>query len=153
MFQPKVVIADLFSVAPQPTPDDLRSLAEQGYKTLISNRPDNEAEAQPTAEHIRTCADHHGLHFIHIPVTLNSISREDIDTFRDSLQQSPTPIVAHCGSGKRAYLLWAAGEVLHQDISVDELVELATRLEIDAKELHHIVEVAAKQPAGPKSSQ
>lgn len=140
MFQVKTVIPGNFAVAAQPTPQDLTILAEQGYKTIINNRPDNEAQNQPKAEDMRTAAAKHGLDYIHIPVTLNTISKSDIDAFRDALQKSPGPAIAHCGSGKRAYLLWAAGEVLYHNRSVEELVGQAAGIDLDAKELHQIVQ-------------
>ena len=145
MLELKTVIPNEFAVAAQPVPEDLDQLAEQGYRTLISNRPDNEKQNQPTAEDMRAAAERQGLNYVHIPVTLGSISRRDIEVFRDSLEKAPAPAVAHCGSGKRAYLLWAAGEVLHQGRDIQELTDKAAGIGIDAKELHQIVQQAAEQ--------
>lgn len=140
MFKVRTVIPGKLAVAAQPVSADLSVLAEHGFKTLISNRPDNEAENQPTADEIRAAAAKHGLSYIHIPVTLGTLSRRDIDAFREALEKSPGPAVAHCGSGKRAFLLWAAGEVLYGNRSVHELVDQAAGIDFDAKELHQIIQ-------------
>lgn len=140
MIELKTVVPGQLAVTAQPMPEDLGLLEKQGYKTLISNRPDNEQEGQPTAEQMRTAAEKHHLTYIHIPVTLDSISRAKIDAFRESLKGAQPPTIAHCGSGKRAYLLWAAGEVLYHGRAVDELIDQAAG--IDAKELHQIVQCA-----------
>lgn len=125
MFQVKTIVPGKFAVAGQPAPQDLLTVAEQGYRTLISNRPDSEAESQPSAEVMRASAATHGLDYVHIPVTLGSISRRDIDAFQEAVESAPKPVLAHCGSGKRAFLLWAAGEVLYHNRPADELVEQA----------------------------
>lgn len=145
MIEVKTVIPNEFAVAGQPTPEDLDQLAQQGYKTLVSNRPDNEKQDQPSAREMRAAAEEHGLKYIHIPVTVDSISRRDIDLFHEAMEHSPAPALAHCGSGKRAYLLWAASEALYHGRSVDQLVERAAEIGLDVKELRQIVQQAAEQ--------
>jgi uncharacterized protein (TIGR01244 family) len=140
MIEPKVVIPDQFAVMPQPSPDDVASLAEQGYRSIINNRPDNEKDDQPKAEEVRAAAREHGLDYEHMPVTMAAITREDVDAFRQHLTLARHPVVAHCATGKRSFVLWAAGEVIHGGRSVDELVSLGRELGLDAQELSQVVD-------------
>lgn len=140
MIELKTVVPGQLTVTAQPMPEDLDPLEKQGYKTLISNRPDNEQEGQPSTEQMRAAAEEHNLTYIHIPVTLDSISRADIDAFYKALQSTESPTIAHCGSGRRSYLLWAAGEVLYHGRAVDELVGQAARIGFDVNELQQIIE-------------
>jgi uncharacterized protein (TIGR01244 family) len=145
MLNVKTVVPGEFAITAQPGPEDLRELTQQGYKTLINNRPDNEGQNQPSAREMRAAAAEHGLNYAHIPVSLDSISRREIDNFHQTIEQSPSPAVAHCGTGKRSYLLWAAGEVLHRGRSTEELVDRAVGIGIDAKELPQIIQRTAEQ--------
>lgn len=143
MVEVRTVIPNEFAVIGQPNPEDLDQLAQEGYKTLISNRPDSEKQDQPSAQEIRAAAEELGLKYIHIPVKPGSISRRDIELFDEALKEAPAPVVAHCGSGQRAYLLWAASEALYRGRSVDELIERGTGLGLDVKELGQIVQQTA----------
>ncbi|MBS3805561.1 MAG: hypothetical protein KGY54_13510 [Oleiphilaceae bacterium] len=91
-----------------------------------------------------TAAAKHSLSYIHISVILVALSRRDIDTFREVLEKSPGPAGAHCGRGKRAFLLWAAGEVLYGNRSVHELVDQAAGIDFGVRELHQIVQHSTK---------
>lgn len=139
MLELKTVIPGQFSVSAQPSPQDVDLLAEQGYKTIINNRPDSEAQGQPAAAQVQVAAQKHGINYIHIPVTVDTISKSDIECFAQAYQHAALPVVAHCGTGKRAYLLWAAGEVLYKGRASADLIHQASGIGIDAKELQHLV--------------
>ncbi len=140
MVEPKVVVANKLAIMPQPSIDEVEDLAQQGYRAIINNRPDREQDGQPTAAEIRAEAKRHGMHYEHMPVTLEAITREDVFAFRQSFTLAPPPVVAHCRTGKRSYLLWAAGEVLDAGRPVQELVDRAATLGVDAKELPQVIE-------------
>lgn len=139
MIELKTVVPGQLSVAAQLTPAHLDLLAQQGYKTVINNRPNNETQDQPAANEVQQAAQKHGMDYIHIPVTVDSISGDDVKAFWDAFNNADLPIVAHCGTGKRAYLLWAAGEVLYNGRSSADLIEQASGIGIDAIELQHLV--------------
>lgn len=140
MVEPKVVTAEKFAVMPQPSANDVEQLSSMGYKSIINNRPDNEQSDQPSASEVREVARQKGLHYEHMPVTLDSITRDDVLAFRQAVTLAPPPVVAHCRTGKRSFLLWAAGEVIDGDRSADELVKQAQELDIDAKELPQLLD-------------
>jgi uncharacterized protein (TIGR01244 family) len=102
------VVDQDFAVAPQITKDDIAAMARDGVRTLINNRPDGEEPGQLAAAEARAEAERLGLTYIHIPVVGGSISAADLAAFARALETSPKPILAHCRSGTRCYLLWAA---------------------------------------------
>ena len=105
-------VADNFWVAHQLDPADIDDLASGGFKTILNNRPDDEEAGQPGAEAVKRAAAAKGIGYRHIPVTSPTIDRAAVDAVGAAVREAPGPIVAHCRSGTRSYLLWAANEVL-----------------------------------------
>ena len=100
-------INEKFGVAAQPGPGDFAAIAELGYRTVISNRPDGEEAGQMSAAEERAAAERHGMAFVHIPVT-GQPSVAQIAAFAEALKVNRKPILAHCRSGMRSRLLWDA---------------------------------------------
>ncbi len=109
---------------------DIEALAQQGVKTIVNNRPDGEDAGQLPAAEARRIAAAHGIAYHHIPVTMASLSRADVDAFALVLASVPRPIVAHCRSGTRSALLWALGRLREGDDPM-ALVAAAARHGID----------------------
>ncbi|HYC13508.1 MAG TPA: TIGR01244 family sulfur transferase [Stellaceae bacterium] len=102
------VVEQNFAVASQVTAKDIAELAREGVKTLINNRPDGEEMGQLSSAAAKSEAEKLGMAYLHIPVRTDTISAADVDAFARALRDSPKPILAHCRSGTRCYLLWAA---------------------------------------------
>jgi len=102
------VVEQDFAVASQVTARDIAELAREGVKTLINNRPDGEEMGQLSAAAAKAEAEKLGMTYLHIPIRTDTISAADVDAFARALEESPKPILAHCRSGTRCYLLWAA---------------------------------------------
>ena len=88
------------SVSSQITTDDVEALKAQGFRAIISNRPDGEEAAQSTAYDIEAAAKRAGLAFHHIPVVGGAIGE-------DALSGADGPVLAFCRTGTRAASLWA----------------------------------------------
>jgi uncharacterized protein (TIGR01244 family) len=93
-------IADGFSVTGQITVDDVKTIADAGYKTLISNRPDSEDGAVPHDD-IRKAADAAGLKFAYIPVVSGAMTADDVRDMARALDEAAAPVLAYCRSGTR----------------------------------------------------
>jgi len=100
-------ITDTFAVAPQIQIADLASLADQGFCTVICNRPDDEAGAVPSAA-LREAASRHGLAFHYIPVTPGVITEAQIAETASVIGAAQGPVLAFCRSGNRSTLLFRA---------------------------------------------
>ena len=99
------VLCDDVEVGGQITPADVSAVAARGVKSIICNRPDNEAAGQPGSADIEAAAKAAGLEYRHIPMAGN-VPLELIETSRAAYADMPKPIVAYCGSGMRSTVLW-----------------------------------------------
>jgi uncharacterized protein (TIGR01244 family) len=93
-------IADGFSVTGQITADDVKTIADAGYRTLISNRPDSEDGAVPH-DYIRKAAEKAGLRFVYIPVVSGAITADNVRDMKAALDEAQAPVLAYCRSGGR----------------------------------------------------
>lgn len=119
------------SVAGQPDTADIAALGTSGATLLINNRPDGEEPDQPGTEAERAAAQAAGLAYLHLPVTGPSLSRSDVDRFREAVLAAPGPVVAHCRSGTRSLTLWAIGEVLAGNLSRAGLLDYGSERGFD----------------------
>lgn len=96
-----------FAVAPQLSAQDMASVAEAGFKSVIINRPDFEGGAdQPTSESVAAAAREAGMRVEYQPVVSGAITPDDVTKFAELLQTMPGPILAYCRSGARCTALF-----------------------------------------------
>ena len=100
-------VSDTFSVSPQLSPADVQTLAEQGIKSLICNRPDGEGADQVNVTEIETAATAVGMETVYLPVVSGNFEARDIDAFRAAVERLPSPVHAYCRTGTRSITLWA----------------------------------------------
>jgi len=107
---------ETLSVTGQISIDDLADIAQSGFKSVICNRPDLEGgENQPTSEQLEQEAKACGMVFAYLPVRMGVIPEERGEAFRNLITELPTPVLAFCGSGKRAAALHAMTESKSQE--------------------------------------
>ncbi len=133
-------VNDTLSVAGQITLEDVAAFARQGYGTIINNRPDGEEPGQPGHEEVEAEAKKHGLEYRYIPVLTNTITRRDVTAHYNAISRGPQPVLAHCRSGTRSYLLWAAARVLFDKESALKIVAEAALKGYDLRVLPSLVE-------------
>jgi sulfide:quinone oxidoreductase len=104
-------IDDSLAVSPQIMPADIPKLAQQGFKSVICNRPDGEAENQPSFADIREAAAAAGLECRYLPVTAGNVGDSDVAAFEAALQSLPKPALAYCRTGTRSALLWSLDQL------------------------------------------
>jgi sulfide:quinone oxidoreductase len=132
-------IAPGLFIAAQLKADDVAQLKDEGFRTIINNRPDGEEAAQPTAAIIRDEAKHHDIAYVYQPVSTSAIAAKDVAEFERNVASAAKPILAHCRSGTRTYLMWAAGQALEGKDPAALVAEAATR-GFDLKALPMLVE-------------
>ena len=99
--QLKQLTADI-CVTGQILPEQVAELAAQGFKALICNRPDNEAEDQPAFAEIEAAATKTGLEIRYIPIVHGQVTMVEVSDFRNAIETLPKPLVAFCRSGARS---------------------------------------------------
>lgn len=102
-----------FSTAPQFSPEEMQEIAEQGFKSVINNRPDGEGGAsQPTSAEMEKAAQAAGLHYSYLPVISGQITEAQTAKFAALLASQPGPILAFCRSGARSTNLFQMASAL-----------------------------------------
>lgn len=104
-------ITDDVYVAGQISPADIPALAETGIKSILNNRPDDEAPGQPAADDVRIASEANGLTYGYVPMAGGQLSFELIADAAAAFDAMPKPILAHCAGGMRSALLWAFSNV------------------------------------------
>lgn len=104
-----MAVAPDVCVAPQLDPSAMAWAAQQGFKSVINNRPDFEGGPdQPTNAAMEAAARAVGLQYAFLPVNGAYQSPEEIERFGELLQTLPRPILAFCRSGARSGKLYRA---------------------------------------------
>jgi len=123
-------VVDGFAVSEQIKADELAELAEQGFRSIICNRPDGEGPDQPTVAEIKAGAEAWKLEFRNIPVISGQLTPGDISAMTAALEEMPKPILAYCRTGTRSIQLWALAEGV-SGRSPEDILEAGTRTGYD----------------------
>lgn len=108
---------DKVAVAGQIRPEDIPDLAAQGFRAIITNRPDGEGPDQPSFAEIQAAAIQAGLEARYLPVASGAVTDQDVQAFRKALRELPGPVLAHCRSGTRSAMLWALAQADSKPVS------------------------------------
>lgn len=101
-------IAPNVSVSGSLQPEDIATMAGQGFRGLINNRPDGEEEGQATNAALEAAAKALGLEYRFIPITGAGLTAEIVAAYGEALKTLPGPILAFCRSGARSTNAWKA---------------------------------------------
>jgi len=135
-----VPITDTLAVASQIDLGDIAEIARLGYRTLINNRPDGEEAGQLTADTARQKAEAAGLAYHHLPFTAATLTAADIAAFDALLRDAKGPVLAHCRSGTRCFLVWAVTQVQAGAASADTLIARGADLGFEVSALKRFTE-------------
>jgi uncharacterized protein (TIGR01244 family) len=116
---------DEISVAEQISPADVSYIAQQGFKTILCNRPDGEVDGQPTIDAIKQAAEDCGIDIIFQPVLTSGITDQNIKDFSVITDNVKGPMLAYCRTGTRCTFLWALSES-SKGRPADQIVTMAT---------------------------
>jgi len=122
-------LTDAVSIAPQITASDVATLAAEGYKAIICNRPDGEGNDQPSFAEIEMAARNAGIATRFIPVATGKVTDEDASAFAAALADLPKPALAYCRTGTRSATLWALSETGKRPVT--QILELAAKAGFD----------------------
>jgi sulfide:quinone oxidoreductase len=139
-------ISPFLSVSPQIYAAHVERLAEQGFKTIINNRPDNETDDQPLVDELSAEAARHGIEFISIPVIPGELTEQNVKEFGDAMSRVTGPVLAYCRSGMRSTSLWALYEARH--MGSDAIIEFASTIGYDLSWQKEFLDEALTHDAG-----
>lgn len=110
-------ISDELSLSEQLQIADIPLLAEQGYRSIVCNRPDGEGSDQPTFDEIKAAAELHNLEVRYLPVVPGQIRDDDVVAFGDTMRELPKPAMAYCRTGTRSATLWSLSQAGSKPVS------------------------------------
>lgn len=107
----------------QPTQEDLRRAAEEGYRTIVNLRPDEEWPAWYSRSFIEDDLD---LRYYHIPVAgADDITEEKALELAAIVDDADAyPVLMHCSSGNRVGALFAARAYYLAGDDVEQALEV-----------------------------
>ncbi len=100
-----------FAVAPQLSREDVARAAAEGFKTIISNRPENEEPGQPSDADLIAAAQSAGITFRSLPFRGPPPPAIVAETVL-LIEQARGPVLAFCRSGNRSAAAWGMAQAL-----------------------------------------
>ncbi|MCO8092143.1 beta-lactamase hydrolase domain-containing protein [Acinetobacter pseudolwoffii] len=94
------------SVTGQMTTSKFQQLIQQGFKSVIVNRPDQETGNSVTVSQLRSIAEKSQVSVIYQPVVSGQLSQANIEEFARYYNELPKPILMVCRSGTRSVALF-----------------------------------------------
>jgi uncharacterized protein (TIGR01244 family) len=124
----RIAINDQVTVGPQPTVEEIKQLARDGFQSVINLRVQDE-EKNEIPPHIEgTLVRDEDMEYVHIPISMKQILHEQIATFRQAITNLHHPIYVHCASGQRAAALAVMDEAIRRDWSGEQALEQAREM-------------------------
>jgi uncharacterized protein (TIGR01244 family) len=114
-------LTEQLSVAAQIDVEDIATLAAQGFRSIINNRPDGESQGQPSSAALEAATHRAGLAYRYIPSLAPPRETAQVEAFATALREMPGPVLAFCRSGTRSCMLWA----LQADAAADAVLATA----------------------------
>ena len=105
------------SVSGQMTTNKFQQLIQQGFKSVIVNRPDQEQGNQVKVGQLRSIAEKSQVSVIYQPVNSGQISQANIEEFARYYNELPKPNLMVCRSGTRSVALFTQAKsqgLLHE---------------------------------------
>lgn len=101
-------MSETCAVAGQIRPADVADLAQDGFTTIVCNRPDGEEFGQPASQDVAAECATQGLAFHYIPIDRSGLTMDMVEQFRRVVDESDGPVLAYCRSGQRSAVIWQA---------------------------------------------
>lgn len=110
------------AVGPQIDLSHLMKLKDDGYETVINNRPDEEVmlTGGPSGADIEREAVKLGLRVIHLPIPGSGFGPEHVEAMRSALKDAGKTF-AYCRSGTRSCNVWALA--MAGDMPADDIIQ------------------------------
>ncbi|MCB5425246.1 TIGR01244 family phosphatase [Altererythrobacter sp. CC-YST694] len=96
--------------SPQIGVAEIADAAALGVTLVVNNRPEGESDDQTPGAEIEAAAHAAGMDYIAIPVTMQTLSQDDVASMAQALGEAKGPVLAYCRSGTRSTLLWSLAE-------------------------------------------
>lgn len=121
-----VYLAPDFAITGDLAPADFAAAASLGFKAILNNRPDGEEENQLTGAAEAKFAWQAGLKYHFLPLDKHELFTDPIvEGMIRAIGELDGPILAHCKSGLRSAIVWAAASA--RSIPVADVLAMLER--------------------------
>ncbi len=110
-------LTDRLSVSPQIAASDMQDISDQGFRSIICNRPDGEGADQPGFDEISVAARQHGLEAVYLPIVAGKVGDDDAAAFDKAMNGLPGPTLAYCRTGTRSATLWSLSQARQRSLA------------------------------------
>jgi uncharacterized protein (TIGR01244 family) len=125
-------VDDRVATGAQPTPEQVTSLADEGFQTIINLREESEFNDGPQARAARDA----GMLFLRVPVSKQHPTDAAVEKFLSVTDdESVYPVFIYCGSGNRAAGLWMIRRVLRDGWALADAEAEADRAGLKSAEM------------------
>ena len=121
----------------QPDAAAIKRLAEQeGLATLINLRRPLEMEELgfDAAAACESC----GVTYVSVPVAM-PFSKTEVEQFAKAVKSTEGSVLVHCATSNRVGAIWAAYLATHEDVPVDEAIEIGRSAGMTKRPLEALV--------------
>jgi len=105
---PMFQLTETLSVSAQITAQDIAVLSDQGFTSVVCNRPDGEAADQSSMDDIEAACREAGLLFVRYPVNAMNFPGPDLEGLGELFDDPNQKVLAYCRTGTRCANLWLA---------------------------------------------
>lgn len=125
----QIKISEDITSARQPSEEEIKNLAQQGFKSVINLRTSGEEDQPLSPQEEGELVKRLGMQYLNIPVSSKEVPKpEQIDKFRNAVECMPKPIYAHCHRGKRSGAFSMIDLALKQGMTGEEALQKATSM-------------------------
>ena len=114
-------LSENYFVAPQILVENVDTILNAGFKSVICNRPDQENPMPCQIVAIKAAVLAAGLEFAENVFDSYSFGSDTIKRQTELLKQLPSPVLAYCASGNRCSVIWAFS--LAKTLEIDAILE------------------------------
>lgn len=146
----------LYVATAQPGAEDLRTLRQQGFRSIINLQTEGEEDQAMSPDEEETLAGESGLAYVHIPVSASELEAAQVDRFREEVRELPAPVLVHCKAGKRSGALSMMHLAVEGGMTADEALDKAHEMgfECDSEPLReflraYVTEHGKRPPSEP----
>ena len=104
-----------YFVSPQIESTDVKSLKDQGFESIVCNRPDGEEPNQPDFKSIEKECLKSGIKFYNYPLSPGDLNLERVLETKAIIEEDKKTL-AYCRTGTRCITLWACAEVARKEV-------------------------------------
>ncbi|MBE8990920.1 beta-lactamase hydrolase domain-containing protein [Nostoc sp. LEGE 12450] len=132
MSNTKKVSEDL-SAAGQPTPEELKQAAQEGFKSVLNLRSPDESGFLSDEQQQAQAA---GLQYANIPLKPSEANQELTEAAIQEIENLPKPILIHCAAGARAGGIALISNAISEGLTYEEISQKAQELGFNLEQPH-----------------